>query len=221
VRVFLVEDHSVMRAGIRAVLEAEFDVTVVGEAENSDTAIARLREIPCDVVVIDISLTGGNNGIELIKLLRAWAPDLRILVLSMHPEEVYAERAIRGGALGYLSKSAPSEELIRALRTVASGRVFLSSSASQRALRRLVRAEQPGARSPIEQLSDRELEVFSLLGEGVATRDIAGRLHLSVKTVETHRERIKAKLGLRSATELTYRAIRWSVEQVRDPAPPA
>lgn len=202
-RVFLVDDHALVRAGLRVLLEAD-DMQVVGEAGSSEQA---LRELPddVDVVVADLSLDGAN-GLELLKGLGARRPDLPVLILSMHDEGLYAERAVQAGARGYLMKDAAPEHLVAAIETIRDGRIFLSPAMTARALERM----QGGGTvsdDPLAQLSDRELEVFERLGQGLTTREVAEALHLSVKTVESHCANIKKKLGARNSRELVRQAV--------------
>jgi len=207
-RILIIDDHPIVRRGLAELIRDQPDLEVCGEAADATNAITLVAETDPDLVIVDISLAG-TNGIEFIKLIKAKDPGRRMLVASMHDEVVYAERALRAGALGYVTKEAASHEIIRAIRDVLAGHIYLSRRASEAALRRIVTGAG-GSGSPVAGLSDRELEVMEQIGRGVTTRQIAERLHLSVKTVETHRERIKTKLGLRNATEL----VRWSVQWV-------
>jgi DNA-binding NarL/FixJ family response regulator len=204
-RTLVVDDHPIVRQAVRLLLETEPDLVVCAEAEDTAGAVKAAAASSPDVAIVDLSLPGAG-GIELIKTLRAHHPDLLILVLSMHDESVYAERAVRAGAHGYVSKREAPEDMIRAIRHVLSGRRFLSERAAALVLDRLAGGPRV-AGDPIERLSDRELEVFRLIGNGLGTRQIAELLCLSVKTIESHRAGIKTKLGLRSGAELVRRAV--------------
>ncbi|MBL8849686.1 MAG: response regulator transcription factor [Planctomycetaceae bacterium] len=209
-RVLVVDDHPIVREGISAVINREQDLEVVGQASGLAEAMRLHREMQPDIVVADVSLADGN-GLELVKELVAQNADTRVLVQSMHEESLYAERSLRAGARGYINKEESSTQLINAIRHVLNGRVYLSSRMTDRLLNRSVRGVD-AARSPIESLSDRELEVFEQIGRGMTTRRIAQNLYLSPKTIETYRENIKAKLSLRNATELTQHAVQWVLD---------
>ena len=205
----LVDDHPILRKGLAQMINMEQDMTVCGEAEEAGKAFELVGTLQPDVAVVDISLKTGN-GIELVKNIKARYPELPILVLSMHDESLYAERALRAGSLGYIMKEEATEQVLVAIRRVLKGEIFLSEKMKSRMLQQLT----TGGRnkvvvSPIENLTDRELEVFRLIGEGRSTRQIAAELHLSVRTVEAYREYIKSKLNLRNATELVQHAFHW------------
>jgi DNA-binding NarL/FixJ family response regulator len=207
-RVLIVDDHPLLRKGVSQLIDQEKDLLVVGEAEDAHKAITAIENTNPDVALIDITLNGAS-GIELLKDVRARFPKLKMLVLSMHDESVYAHRALRAGASGYIMKQEGTERVLTALRKVLKGEVYLSDRLGNRLLHTLVNGRSSPVSSPIEELSDRELEVFSLIGQGHGTRPIAEKLHLSVKTIESHRAHIKEKLNLRSATELVHHAIQW------------
>jgi DNA-binding NarL/FixJ family response regulator len=207
-RVVIVDDHPLLRKGVGQLINNEKDLVVVGEAEDAAKALTTIEVARPDVVLIDISLRGAS-GIELLKNIKARFPKLLVLVLSMHDESVYAHRALRAGASGYIMKQEATENVLTALRKVLRGEVYLSERLGTRMLNTLVGGRSTGAASPIEGLSDRELEVFSLIGQGHGTRPIAEKLHLSVKTIESHRAHIKEKLNLQAATELVHHAIQW------------
>jgi DNA-binding NarL/FixJ family response regulator len=210
-RVFVVDDHAVVRQGLRDLLNGALDLAWCGEASDAPEAIRRVEALEPDLAVVDVALDG-RSGLELVESLLARRPRLGILVLSMHEEEIYAERALRAGALGFLNKTASGAEILQALRDVASGRIHLSVRATEAALRRSVRAG--GAkRAAFDALTNRELEVLESLAAGLGTRRIAEKLSLSVKTIESHREKIKRKLGLQSAPELIAHAVRWKLER--------
>ncbi len=208
-RVLLVDDHPILRKGLAQMINQEADLMVCGEAEEAGSAVEAVGTLQPDVAVVDISLKTGN-GIELVKNIKARYPDLPVLVLSMHDESLYAERAIRAGSLGYIMKEEATEQVLVAIRRVLKGEIFLSEKMKSRMLQQLTTGgRNKVVTSPIENLTDRELEVFRLIGEGRSTRQIAAELHLSVRTVEAYREYIKSKLNLRNATELVQHAFHW------------
>jgi DNA-binding NarL/FixJ family response regulator len=211
-RILIVDDHPIVRQGMRLLIDAQPDLSVCGEAEGLSQAMQLYRETKPDLLVVDISLENGN-GIELIKELIAQNDRQKILVCSMHDETLFAERALRAGAKGYVNKEEATDQLIEAIHRVASGRVYLSSRMTDRMLCRQVGGNDEEPKSAIETLSDRELEVFEQIGHGITTRQIAEKLHLSPKTVETYRENIKHKLNLSNAAELTQHAVQWVLEQ--------
>ena len=207
-KLLLVDDHPMMRAGLAQLINKQPDVQVCCEAGNPAAA---LDEIPCcqpDLLVTDIAMPG-RSGVEFIKDVLALHAGLPILVVSMHDEAIYAERALRAGARGYVMKEAGGEKLLAAIRQVLSGQVYVSERMSARLLDSLTGHRPRGSHSPIEKLSDREFEVFQLIGQGKSTRDIAKQLHLSPKTVDVHRSHIKGKLELKDATSLVRHAVRW------------
>jgi len=212
VRILIVDDHPLVREGLIGLISAQPDFEICGEASG----VAEARELvelnAPDVAIIDLTLQDGN-GIELIKELKEKWAALKLLVLSMHEESLFAERALRAGAAGYVHKHEASRTIVQAVRTVLEGRLYLSQRLTQRMLKRAVRPGGDTDRSPIERLSDREMEVFELLGDGLTSRQIATRLQLSPKTVETHREHIKDKLELKNSTELTKHAVQWVLER--------
>jgi DNA-binding NarL/FixJ family response regulator len=211
-KVLIVDDHPVVRYGLLQMLSNEPDFEVCGEAASAQEALALVESRKPDIAVVDISLKG-TNGIELVKQIHAMRPEARILVSSMHDEKLFAERALRAGASGYINKQVAITEMVGALRRVLSGKVYLSPPMTERMVERAARLDSDASRSVIQRLSDRELEVFSLLGDGHSTREVAQRLNLSVKTIETHRAQIKRKLGLRNSTELIQRAVEWTLRQ--------
>lgn len=210
-RLLIVDDHPMMRQGLAQLINNEPDLAVCWEADNAGQAIDVASRFQPDLVLADISLPD-KNGIELIKDIHALRPGTRILVVSMHDETLYAERVLRAGARGYIMKQEGGKKLMAAIRKVLTGEVYVSEKMSARILESFSgrRAE---AASPIEKLSDREFEVFQLIGKGKGTREIADGLHLSVKTVEVHRANIKGKLKLKSATDLVREAVRWTEAQ--------
>jgi len=210
-RVLLVDDHALVRRGLADLVGDEPDLEVCGEAADAAEALARVAELCPDVVVVDLSLKTGH-GLDLIKRLRARDDGPKVLVLSMHDEALFAERALRAGALGYVNKQEAPAKVVEALRQVLAGKVYLSGTMTERLLKRAAGGAETGGRLPSETLSDRELTVFDMIGQGLATREIAERLHLSIKTVETYREHIKAKLGLKNSAELGRHAAQWVLE---------
>ncbi|MBL9133251.1 MAG: response regulator transcription factor [Verrucomicrobiaceae bacterium] len=208
-KVLLVEDHPMFREHLGSLINRELGMAVCGEADNIRDAMQLIETQKPDIAVVDITLRGGSSGLELVKDIKAQNLNVNVLVLSMHDEELYAERALRAGAKGYISKNEASTEVIKAIRAVASGEVYASRHMTARLLERMTqkRAAQPLA--GMETLADRELEVFQMLGRGKSTREIAQMLNLGESTVETYRARIKDKLQLRSAAELYLRAGQW------------
>ena len=210
-RVFIVDDHPVVRQGLAQMIGQQADFTVCGEAADVSTALKMIQELTPDMAVVDLNLKD-SSGLDLIRDLKVRLPNLPVLVLSMYDESFYGERAIRAGARGYLMKTEAPEKVILALQRIRGGGIYLSDSISQAILGRLS-ALSANKSAPIECLTDRELEVFRLIGEGLRPRDIANRLHLSVKTIETYREHLKAKLNLATAGDLLQYAIRWAQAQ--------
>jgi DNA-binding NarL/FixJ family response regulator len=214
--VLLVDDHVILRQGLAQIINQEPDLFVCAEAADSSQAFEAIERLKPDVVLLDISLPG-MNGIEFLKNLRARYPDLPAVVLSMHDESLYAERALRAGALGYVRKRESSEEVLAAIRSALKGEYHVTSKVGGSLFRKFLgkRLEDPS--SPVSALSDRELEVFELIGRGRRRSDIANELHVSLKTVDSHREHIKEKLGLSNAAEMTKFAVQWVEEELRAP----
>jgi DNA-binding NarL/FixJ family response regulator len=206
--VFLVDDHPAMRQGLKELIDQEADLSVCGQAADIPSAIEGIQKTRPDIAIVDLSLKDAS-GLELIKDLKVRHADLPVLVLSMHAEGLYAERALKAGARGYIMKEATTENIIKAIRQVLGGEIYLSADASSKMLKKMAGAD-PASAGSVESLSDRELEVFRLVGEGLRTRDIAERLHLSVKTIESYREHIKQKLHLDNAAKLTRAAVEWA-----------
>ncbi|MGD1030457.1 MAG: response regulator transcription factor [Opitutaceae bacterium] len=207
-KILLVDDHPFMRMGLAQLINQQPDLVVGGEAgDPADAARALDKSLP-DLVLADITMPG-RSGLEFIKDLKASRPDLRILVVSMHDEVIYAERVLRAGAQGYVMKEAGGENLLAAIRQVLDGQVYVSPRMSARILNSYSGQRPRGSHSPIEKLSDREFEVFQMIGQGKSTRAIAEQLHLSPKTVDVHRAHLKEKLGLTDATALVRHAVRW------------
>jgi len=207
-RVLLVDDHPFMRAGLAQLIERQPDLAVGGEAGNPAEALGVIAAGGIDVVLSDITMPG-RSGLEFIKDLQATHPALPVLVVSMHDEMLYAERCLRAGARGYIMKEAGGEALLEAVRTVLGGKVYISPRVGAKIVDDFSARRPRGSSSPIEKLTDREFEVFRLVGQGHATRDIARQLGLSPKTVDVHRANIKEKLELRDATSLVRHAVRW------------
>ena len=207
-RVLLVDDHPIVRQGLKRLISTEPGLVVCAEAESVREARQAIREHAPDVVVADVSLKDGD-GIHLVKDIRAHHPDLPVLVLSMHDESVYAERLLAAGANGYIMKDAASDQFIRALRRVLEGGVYVSDALAPRLAGRRAVAAPTDDRQPISRLSNRELQVLQMIGRGLSSRQIAETLHLSVKTVEAHRQRIKGKLELASGAQLVQFAAHW------------
>lgn len=212
--VVLVDDHPMMRRGIAELINQESDLFVCGEAGTMQEAISMASKLKPDLMIVDVSLDG-NNGIELMKNLTSRWSTLPVLAYSMHDESIYAERALRAGAKGYVMKQAEPDLLLEAIRVVLKGKIYLSEAMSDRLLGKLVGAgaSEAATISPIDKLSDRELEVLEMLGKGLGTSQIADKLCLSVKTIETYREHLKQKLNLASGQELLRYAIEWSLNR--------
>lgn len=211
----IVDDHPVVRQGLAQLIDRQGDLQVGGEAEDAEAAMALLRRQAFDAAIVDLSLPG-VSGIELIKQILVEQPAMPVLVLSMHDEQFYAERALRAGARGYIMKQEAIERVIEAVRRVLRGELYVSRAVADKLLHKLVAGDGSTIASPVEQLSDRELEVFQLLGQGYGTRQVAEMLHLSVKTIESYRANIKDKLKLRNAAELVQHAVQWVQASTQD-----
>jgi DNA-binding NarL/FixJ family response regulator len=211
-RILLVDDHAIVREGFAELINSRADLEVCGQAASAPEATSAVERFKPDMVVVDLSLQGGS-GLDLIKNLKTLDPFLRLLVLSMHDETLYAERALRAGALGYVMKREDSGTFLQAVHDVLQGRVFLSQAMRDRMLHNVVGGAKAASHYGMTHLSDRELEVFQLIGEGRTTKQIARKLHLSISTVETHRAHIKDKLRLSNGTELIHRAVEWANSQ--------
>jgi DNA-binding NarL/FixJ family response regulator len=207
-RVLLIDDHPFMRAGLGQLIQQQPDLEVGGEAGNPAEAFAALAKSRPDIVLTDLTMPG-RSGLEFIKDVIAADPTIAVLVVSMHDEAVYAERALRAGARGYIMKEAGGEALLGAIRQVLRNEIYVSPRMSARILESVSTRRPRGSSSPIETLTDREFEVFQLIGQGKSTRDIATQLHLSPKTVDVHRSHIKEKLELKDVTALVRHAVRW------------
>jgi DNA-binding NarL/FixJ family response regulator len=210
--VLVVDDHPLMRQGLALLINQQQDMRVCGEAEEGQAALPADAQLRPDIMILDISLHG-PAGIEILKTIRTTDPDLPVLVLSMHDEAIYAERALRARANGYIMKQEATEKVLVAVRRILSGEIYLSERMSNKMLQQYIGGSPHVIQSRIATLSDRELEVFRRIGEGRATREIAEELHLSVKTVETYQAHIKDKLALRSGRELIQHAIQWKISE--------
>jgi DNA-binding NarL/FixJ family response regulator len=218
-QVMVVDDHPIVRQGLIQLVNREPDLAVCGEAGVAGSALRVILDAQPDIVVLDISL-GGPDGLDLLKEIRERLPHLPVLILSMHDESVYAERALRAGANGYIMKQEASEKVLLAVRRILNHEVYVSDRVSGKMLQQYVGKTGGVSHSPIEDLTDRELEVYRMIGEGHGTREIAEKLHLSVKTVETYQAHIKEKMSFRSARQLVQHAIQWVIsEKAHTPEP--
>jgi DNA-binding NarL/FixJ family response regulator len=211
-RIMVVDDHPIVRQGLALLIDREPDLVVCGEAEEAMSALHVLASAHPDVLIVDISLNG-PDGLDLLKSIRSTHPTLPVLILSMHDESVYAERALRAGANGYIMKQEATEKVLVAVRRILSGEIYVSDRIANKMLKHYITGVGTLRSSSIADLSDRELEVFRLIGEGHGTRQIAAELHISVKTVESYQAHIKEKLALRSARELVQHAIQWNMNE--------
>jgi DNA-binding NarL/FixJ family response regulator len=205
IKILIVDDHPMMREGLRGVINRQPDMIVCGEVENANQALGAISNLKPDLALVDITMPG-KSGLELVKDLKAMHPQLRILGISMHEESLYAERMLRAGANGYITKHQPPEELVRAIREVLANRVYVSKEVSENLLRQFSGQPQK-SRSAMENLTDREFEIFQLIGEGKSPKEIAQQLHLSPKTVAVHGANIRQKLNLKSTAHLIRRAV--------------
>jgi DNA-binding NarL/FixJ family response regulator len=208
IKVLVVDDHPVVRQGLKLLINLEPDFMVCAEAEDESTALSALQTFNPDIAVIDLSLIN-CDGIKLIKDIKRRYPHLQILVLSMHDESFYAEKALHAGASGYIMKQEAPEKIIKAIRHILDGNIYLSERMCSKMLNKFLNSNREGTSSAIECLSDREIEVYRLIGNGLTTREIAGQLNLKITTIETFRANIKNKLKLRNAAELTQHAIHF------------
>lgn len=215
-KVLIVDDHPIFRMGMRELLNQEDDFVVCGLAADMEEARRALAEQEVDMAIIDITLAD-DNGLELIREIRSSGRDIAILVLSMHDETVWAERALRAGARGYIMKKEASESVICALRNIRKGQIHVSPSMVSVLLDRIHQSSRSQGTSTVDLLTDRELEVFRLIGSGLSTREIALQMNLGIKTIGTYRDRIKQKLGLKNGTELTRRAVLWAEQESLGP----
>ena len=211
-RIFIVDDHPIVRQGLALLINREPDLEVCGDAEEANSALRLTEMTRPDLVVVDISLNG-PDGLDLLKTLRTRSPKLPVLMLSMLDELLYAERALRAGANGYIMKQEATERVLVAIRRILGGEMYVSDRMASKMLHRFARDSQPEVQLPIAGLTDRELEVFRLIGAGHGTRQIADELHISVKTVESYQAHIKEKLSLKNSRELVQRAVEWTVAE--------
>lgn len=212
-RIYIVDDHPLVRQGLSQIVASEADMEICGEAEDSPAAIRGVGEANPDAIIVDISLKGAN-GLELIKNLKAIHEDIPILVFSMHDETIYAQRALRAGAKAYVMKKESPSKVIDAIRKIIQGEIYVSPSVADQVLHQIVSGPGNVSTSPVDRLTDRELEVVQLIGRGLSSREVAESLHLSVKTIESHRAHVKEKLSLRNATELVQFSVQWVDQQV-------
>jgi DNA-binding NarL/FixJ family response regulator len=210
-RVLVVDDHPLVRRGLRELISGEGDMEVCGEAADAVDALAMAKKIRSDVAIVDISLPRGY-GLDLVKQLRSNHDEIKVLVVSMHDESLFAERALRAGALGYINKQQATENVVDAIRRILSGRVYLSPHMTDQILDRTLKPGDHPKEKGLEGLSTRELAVFEMIGHGMTTREVAHKLHISTKTVETYREHIKDKLKLKNSNELVCHATQWVLE---------
>jgi DNA-binding NarL/FixJ family response regulator len=211
-KVFVLDDHPIIRAGLTMLINREPDLSVCGDAEEMCAALHLIDSLRPDILVVDISLNG-PDGLDVLKNIRIRSPGLPVLILSMHDETLYAERALRAGANGYIMKQEATERVLVALRRILNREIYVSDRIANKMLRHFVGGSAHPQRSPLEELSDRELEVLRLIGEGHGTRQIAEELHLSVKTVETYQSHLKEKLALKNSRELVQYAIQWNLKE--------
>jgi DNA-binding NarL/FixJ family response regulator len=211
-RVLIVDDHPIFRVGLAGLIGESSHLEVCGNADSAPAALEAMRRMNPDLVLLDLSLRG-TNGLELIKSMKAERPDLAILVISMHDEAVFGLRALKAGALGYVQKAEAMNHVEEAITKVLQGKIYVSPEFGEQLIFKAVQSAEAGTGSPVDLLSDRELEVLQLLGKGGSTRSIAETLHLSVKTIETHRAHIKEKLGFRESEEMVKFAIDWVAQQ--------
>jgi DNA-binding NarL/FixJ family response regulator len=216
-RLFIIDDHPLVRIGMRQILDREPDLRVAGEAPDLRTALERLQSTPVDLVLLDLSLgSGGGDGLDAIKQLRVQQADRKILVISTHDEKVYGERVIRAGALGYVMKVSPAEEMLASIRKALRGEVAVSAELGASLLNSVMLGQKPAAHAQLENLSEREREIFKLVGQGMNTREIATALGISVKTVEVHQFNLRSKLGLTSTHQLRHVAFTWAQDGTLD-----
>lgn len=207
-KVFIVDDHPMMREGLAQMIGNQPDLQVCGEAGTAQEALEKIRVLNPELVLTDISLPG-RNGLELIKDVKAMLPKTLVLVISMHDESLYAERVLRAGGRGYIMKQEGGKKIAQAVRNVLTGQIYVSEKMSSKILEIFSGHGADVATSPVEKLTDREFEILRLIGRGLETKEMAGQLHLSTKTIEAHRANIKAKLKLKSMVELIHYAVRW------------
>ncbi len=211
IKVMLVDDHPIVRQGLRDVLENTGDITVCGESGNANEAIAFINREKPDVVIVDIMLDGNVNGIELVKSISERFPEIYTLVLSMHDESIYAERAIKAGARGYLMKDVAPRNIADAIRTIKRGDLYLKDDLSKKILEKMLNKNSDQKTVSTDRLTNRELEIFQYIGNGCSIKEIAQKLNLSIYTVESHRRSIKVKMNIKTSADLTKNAIQWVI----------
>ena len=217
-KIVVVDDHPIVRQGLTELVNREVDLEICGQCADAIQAMQTIKQLQPDMAIVDISLKG-TNGVELIKNIKLRYPHMSILALSMHDESVYAERVLRAGADGYIMKAEATENVITAIRRIIGGQIYLSDRMGPKLLRKLVGLAPGASVSPVDCLSDRELEVFRLIGQGYPTRQIAAKLCLSTKTIDTHRAHIREKLNIAGGAELLQYAIKWLSSQDKPAAP--
>jgi len=210
-KILVVDDHPLVRRGLGELIASQPDLTVCGEAATAAEALNLVDQTAPDLVVIDLKLKQ-SSGIELIKQIKARYKNIKMLVASMHEEALFAERALHAGASGYINKEEAGEKVVEAIRQILQGKVYLSNEMTEHMLYQFAGRQQEPSENSLDKLSNRELEVFELVGQGMGTRQIAEMLHLSVKTIETYRESVKRKLNLNTSSELIRRAVQWVLE---------
>lgn len=212
-KILIVDDHPLLRQGIKQVIELEEDLKVTGEASSANEAIDMINRDKPDIAIVDITLAGNVSGIELVKSINERFPEIKALVLTMHDESLYAERAIRAGARGYIMKEVASKNIINAIRTILNDELYLSENISKKIIDKLVRGSADTIGISVENLSNREFEIFQLIGNGFSTKEMAKKLNLSIYTVESHKKNIKEKLKLKNSSDLSKYAIQWVIMQ--------
>jgi DNA-binding NarL/FixJ family response regulator len=211
IRIFIIDDHPLVRTGLKQLIEGEADLSVCGETARMSGSVELIKECMPDLAIIDLSLPDGN-GLDLVKCLKTQLPDIPVLVSSMHDEKLFAERALLTGAKGYINKQEAGEQVIDAIRRILNGEVYIGQELQAHLDMQATGATRSTTGTRIELLTNRELQIFEFIGQGLGTSKIADKLHLSVKTIETHRANIKKKLGLSSSNELMRSAVQWSLE---------
>ena len=220
-KILIVEDHPIFRWGLSELINQEPDLVVCGDATDVSGAWKAIERLKPDLIIADITLEN-SDGIDLTKAINRSSKTIPVLILSMHDQFLYAERALHAGARGYIMKQEAMEKVVTAIRQVLAGKIYLNEKVKDQILFNLAERPVGNARSPMERLTDRELEVFRMIGKGFSTREIASKLHLSIKTIGTYRERIKEKLNLKHANELVRHAVHWEKtgERPSEPVPP-
>jgi DNA-binding NarL/FixJ family response regulator len=211
-KIIIVDDHPIVREGFAKLINSEEEFEVVGTAEDANSALSMIQEVKPDVAMVDLSLKE-SSGIELIKDLQNICPEVRILVVSLHDEEIYAERVLRAGAKGFIMKAEAVDDIITAVKKVSKGEIYLSNRMQSKMIEIMASGKRKESVNPLDILSDRELEVFQRIGNGMKTRNIAEQLHLSPKTIETYKSHLKIKLQLKDGVELIQRAVEWNMKQ--------